>query len=82
VLLKHKGTVELQGILRGKLYVLPTVDEAGAGMMAAAQPTAMMWHRRFAHLGATLLERTPKFFDGMHLKRAQVAALPEAECPP
>jgi len=45
VLVKHKGTVELQGTLRGKLYVLATVDEVGAEMTAAATPTAEMWHR-------------------------------------
>jgi len=45
VLVKHKGTVELQGTLRGKLHVLPTVDEVGAEMTAAATPTAEMWHR-------------------------------------
>jgi len=82
VLVKHKETVELQGTQRGKLYVLPTVDEVGAAMTAAATPTAEMWHSRFAHLGATLLERTAGAVDGMHLDRAQVAALREADCAP
>jgi len=51
-------------------------------MTAAVPPTAEMWHRRFAHLGATLLERTAGAVDGMHLNKAQVAALREADCPP
>ena len=82
VLVKHKGTVELQGTLHGKLYVLPTVDETGAAKTAPVPPTAEMWHLRFAHLGATLLERTSGAVDGMHLNKAQVAALRQADCPP
>jgi len=82
VLVRHSGSVQLQGALHGKPYVLPTVATGGAALTAAAPPTAAMWHSRFSRLKVTLLVRTAGAVNSMHLDKAQVAALRAVDCPP
>ena len=82
VVIRHGERDTIRGVLSDKVYILPTVSQTGSALISGATPTAAMWHRRFAHLGATTLERTAKVVKGMVLDKAGLAALRTDPCPP
>jgi len=82
VVIRHGEGDTIRGVLSDKVYILPTVSQTGSALISVASPTAAMWHRRFAHLGATTLERTAKVVKGMVLDKAGLAALRTDPCPP
>jgi len=82
VVIWHGDRDMIRGVLSDKVYILPTIAQTGSALVSVATPTAAMWHRRFAHLGATTLERTAKVVKGMVLDKAGLAALRTDPCPP
>lgn len=82
VVIKHGTAVKVKGKIEGKMYVLPTLCGTATANAASCTPSAELWHRRFAHLGAATLDKTARVVTGIHIDAAGIARLREAVCPP
>eukprot|EP00170_Pyropia_yezoensis_P005576 contig_22655_g5592 len=82
VVIKHETAVKVKGNIDGNMYMPPTLFGTGIANAASGTPSAELWHRRFAHLGALTLDRTARVVTGMHIDAAGITRLREAVCPP